>query len=126
MSGKLVPFDLKTEAPITLKEAVKQIPSPRTDSGTIAIVTIRKWLLEGVKIDGHTVQLQGVRMGRSLITSRESVLRFVAATSGPVAPILPPQPATAMRTEPANRKPLKNGKRFAKIHSNKRRVAANH
>ena len=83
MAGNLVPFDLRTESPITLKEAVKQIPSPRTDSGTIAIVTIRKWLLDGVKIGrDRTVQLQGVRMGRSLMTSRESILRFVEATSG--------------------------------------------
>jgi len=94
--SSIVTFDMESEKPITLREAAGMIPSPRTTSKQIALVTLRRWITDGVKgPDGHPIRLQAVRIGNSLLTSREAVYRFAAATSGSPATLERPDEVLA-------------------------------
>jgi len=79
--------DLRDETPLTLTEAAKVLP-PLTGDRKVHVNTLRRWINRGVR----GVRLEAVKLGRTLVTSREALQRFADRLSErPVAPA----PATA-------------------------------
>jgi hypothetical protein len=69
-------FDLATEPPIPLAEAVKLIPPARSGKAT-HLSTLIRWILTGVKSPtGEVVRLEGIRIGARWMTSRAAIQRF--------------------------------------------------
>ena len=63
-------IDLEHESVLTLKEAAKALPALR--GRKIHLSTLYRWIERGV--DG--VRLEALRLGRTLVTSREALQRF--------------------------------------------------
>lgn len=87
-------IDFATEDLITFGQAAEMLPG-RSDRRT-SPSTIWRWAKVGCKAsDGTLVKLETVRIGGRFCTSREAVLRFIAATNdqaeaSPAAPIRTP------------------------------------
>lgn len=43
--------------------------------------TVVRWIVEGYPVGGGVVRLEAVRSGRTWLTSREAIARFLTATS---------------------------------------------
>jgi hypothetical protein len=95
-------FDLTTETPLPLNEAVKFIPPARNGKAT-HFGTVLRWILSGCKDpDGRTVRLEALRLGGRWMTSREAIQRFAEALTPQLesAPTLvKPRPATKRQRE---------------------------
>ena len=64
-------FDVATEQPISLAEAVDYLPK-KPSGKKLSIATITRWIYNGHR----KVKLQAVKMGDALYTSKESLRRF--------------------------------------------------
>ena len=72
-----MPIDLIREQPITIAVARTQ-HLPRLGGRTISPTTAYRWISKGVLAgDGTRVRLSAVKLGRSLMTTREAVERFL-------------------------------------------------
>lgn len=48
--------------------------------------TVVRWITDGYPAAGGVVRLEAVRSGRTWLTSREAITRFLTATNAPAAP----------------------------------------
>lgn len=74
-------FDAKNERPIVIAVAAAEVG--------VSVETVRNWILRGIKparAGGDRIKLEAVRLGGKLATSRESLARFLEATTGSAAP----------------------------------------
>lgn len=58
--------------------------------------TVIRWITDGYPAAGGVVRLEAIRSGRTWVTSREAVLRFLAACDPPAHPPVEP-PAVIKR-----------------------------
>lgn len=94
---------LMTEGLISMKEAAKMFGSCRSGAGTHPATVTRKCLQGDRLPDGTRLKLEHVRVANRLMTSRDAVLRHIAAlTAGcepaPAQPPVPHRRATATKT----------------------------
>jgi hypothetical protein len=69
-------FEITTERPIPLREAVKVVPPARGGKKT-HLSTLLRWILRGAKgPSGEMVRLEAVRLGGRWMTSRDALQRF--------------------------------------------------
>jgi hypothetical protein len=73
-------FDPQIEEPLTLKQAAK-LPMLRKNGKPIHVATLFRWTTCGCR----GVVLESIQIGGSRCVSRESLLRFFAALTGPKA-----------------------------------------
>lgn len=72
-----MPIDLVNEQPISIAVARRKY-IPRINHGPISPATASRWINKGVLAgDGTRVRLEAVKVGRSLMTTKESVDRFL-------------------------------------------------
>ncbi len=91
-------IDLLSERTISLAEAAALIPSSRRGRPTHTSRLVR-WIVQGAEGPHGIVKLDAARLGRSWITSKEALQRFVEALT-PTAPGTPTmRAATARRKE---------------------------
>ena len=68
-----MPIDLVNEQPISIAVARRKY-IPRINYGPISPATASRWINKGVLAgDGTRVRLEAVKVGRSLMTTKESV-----------------------------------------------------
>ena len=73
-----MPIDLSREQTVTIAVARKQL-IPRIGDKPISPATAYRWIDPGVLAgDGTRVRLSAVKLGRTLVTTREAVQRFLA------------------------------------------------
>ena len=69
-------IDLLNEATVSLGDARRDL-IPRKNGKPISPATLYRWIDQGVRAgDGSRVKFPAVRIGRDLVTTRESVKRF--------------------------------------------------
>jgi hypothetical protein len=78
-------IDMQNETIIPLHRARKLPWLKGRSGGQLDIGTIRRWALRGVR----GVKLETLRIGGSVCTSEQAVVRFVERLSNPDAPHLP-------------------------------------
>ncbi|QEL15625.1 DUF1580 domain-containing protein [Limnoglobus roseus] len=79
---------------VTLAAAARLLPG--RNGGRVSPNTVLRWILHGCKgLGGHTVRLEGVRVGSAWCTSKGAVNRFVTALSIPTTPPAPPPRSAA-------------------------------
>jgi hypothetical protein len=72
-----MPIDLSREQTVTIAVARKQL-IPRIGDKPISPATAYRWINPGVLAeDGTRVRLSAVKLGRTLVTTREAVGRFL-------------------------------------------------
>ena len=82
-------INVLTEQTLTLPQAAKLLPRLRADR-KVHVSTLYRWIKRGVR----GVRLEAAKIGRTCVTSREAIQRFVdritaAPTAVPVTPVLP-------------------------------------
>lgn len=93
-----MPINIESETLLSLTEATKALP--KVNGKRPAIATLWRWCRKGLR----GVQLEYVRMGRSIATSREALNRFFNALAASDPPPQQPKPAdSASLLEPAPR-----------------------
>jgi len=94
--------DLAHEELLTLAEAARALPRLRNER-KVHVSTLYRWISRGVR----GVRLEAVRLGRTLVTSREALQRFAERLN---AAHEPPAPATSSSgLEQAEREPDRHG-----------------
>jgi Protein of unknown function (DUF1580) len=85
-----MPIDLKTEEAVTLAEAAKHLPALRKGR-RIHLSTLYRWTSRGVS----GVRLESLKLGRTVVTSKEALQRFAeklaqvsSQTTGPARPVI--------------------------------------
>jgi hypothetical protein len=83
---------------LSLSAAGRLFPPVRGSGPGVDASTIYRWIRRGSKAaDGSTVHLEGVRVGARWLTSRQAVVRFVAALSTPASQPVPAPRSPAAR-----------------------------
>jgi hypothetical protein len=91
-------FDPIAEPPISSAQVcrlpwLKQLR--RRGGGSLQNSTVIRWMLDGTTINGRTVRLEHLRIGRTLCTSEAALKRFFNSLSLPVSAVASPPSATA-------------------------------
>jgi hypothetical protein len=86
--------NLLDETPLTLAEAAKALPRLRGGK-RIHLATLYRWISGGVR----GVRLESLRLGRTVVTSREALRRFAERLTAAPRPAAPPATAAARRAE---------------------------
>ena len=71
-----MPINLRTESVISLSEAARHLPRLR-QGRKVHVGTLYRWISRGV----GGVRLEAVKIGRTLVTSREALQRFADRSS---------------------------------------------
>jgi len=83
---------LLDESPLTLAEAAKALP-PLRGGKRVHLATLYRWVSRGVA----GVRLESLRLGRTVVTSREALQRFAERLGARVEPATPASPVAAGR-----------------------------
>ena len=83
---------LLDESPLTLAEAAKVLPRLRGGK-RVHVATLHRWALKGVA----GVRLETIRLGRTVVTSREALQRFAERLGAREVPAAPASPDAATR-----------------------------
>ncbi len=83
---------LLDESPLTLAEAARALPRLRGGK-RVHVATLYRWVSRGVA----GVRLESLRLGRTVVTSREALQRFAERLGGRTVPTSPAAPAAARR-----------------------------
>jgi hypothetical protein len=88
MSASELSVDFLTEQVVSLAQAAKLFP-PARRGRPVTPNAIWRWVSHGVRLeDGRTVRLGAVRVAGRWLTSKEAIVRFVAAQQlTPTAPL---------------------------------------
>ena len=89
--------NLLEETTLTLTEAAKALPCLRGGK-RVHLATLHRWVQRGVA----GVRLEALRLGRTVVTSREALQRFaerLSAQSGPAAAASPEAARRATRVD---------------------------
>jgi len=99
-------FDISAETAITVEQAARMLPSGR-GADSRSPETVKRWILQGHKPRGKAkstrIHLEGAYIGDTLVTSQESIQRFVMACSSAASngAAKPPATVTSRRHEAA-------------------------
>ncbi len=103
-----MPINIESESVLTLEEAKKAVP--RRHGRHPSVATLWRWCRRGIK----GVRLEYIRVGRTIITSKEAIARFfeaMAAADKPLGPT-PPPPQHLGSTPSARRASLADADRI--------------
>jgi hypothetical protein len=89
--------NLLDETLLTLTEAAKALPCLRGGK-RVHLATLHRWVLRGVR----GVHLEAVRLGRTVVTSREALQRFAERLSAKGGPAAAASPEAARRAAHAD------------------------
>jgi hypothetical protein len=95
-------IDLESEEALTLKAATK-LPILRRNGRHPHVSQLYRWATTGLR---GGIRLETVKIGGSLCTTREAVLRFIARLTNPDTPVSAPTPARRQREVAAAEKQL--------------------
>jgi len=87
-------IDIQNETILSLTEATKVLP--RVNGKRPAVSTLWRWCRKGLR----GVQLEYIRMGRNIATSREALNRFFTALADADEPVEQNLAGTRRRTRP--------------------------
>jgi hypothetical protein len=88
-------INVLTEQTVTLTQAAKLLPRLRGDR-KVHVSTLHRWIKRGVR----GVRLESAKIGRTCVTSREAIQRFVDRSSGaPVAAAAAPAVSERIEAE---------------------------
>ncbi len=89
-------IDYETETIITLGEACRAFPPNGVSDATMA-----RWIQRGIKVKslGSFVKLETLVIGGRRLTSREAIVRFIAAQNAADSPVTPAITATQRRRQ---------------------------
>ena len=101
----LLPFDLAAEDPISLVEAARLVPSRQDPRKPVGTDTILRWITIGFHprgtARGTQIQLEGLKLGDVVVTSRESMQRFAEKCSSTTGTQRRPETVTSHEHEAA-------------------------
>jgi hypothetical protein len=86
------PHPLLNESVCTFAEAAASIP--QIGSFRVGVKSLYNWRSNGVKVGDGRVKLESAKIGGRVVTSKEALARFLAATSGSPNQPIPRNPTT--------------------------------